>query len=163
MTFRSAHPRGGRPRDRRLLASLAPAVLLAVSVFATASFAEDPPTDWRSYTLIGRERVLVGSNMNVHGSFAVTEPGGFFRLAEGSFQLDNTPAPVVVADSVVLVQRSSVKNVFTNDLDRSPSAEIRGALQESQSFPLPISLPTLPAGVNDDCTLSARDLIARRV
>lgn len=144
--------------DRRIssrLVALLGAALLALPSAALAA----PSTNWMDYTVVAREKIVIGSNLNIGGSFATIESGGLLRFSQGSFQLDGAPDPLLAADDLTLGQQTSVVDVYAGTLDAHPTAVIRGSLTEPHPFPLPIVLPPLPAQSTDPCTESAPDIV----
>lgn len=145
----------GLLRLGRRLGSVVSAVMLLVPAVAAAQ----PSTDWMDYTIVAREKVIVGPNINVGGSFAAVDSGGLVRISNNTFQLDGVPDPVVAADEVTLAGQSSVVDVYAGTLDANATSTIRGTLNQPYPFPLPIVLPPIPAQATDPCTESAADVV----
>lgn len=118
-----------------------------------------PTTDWLDYTLIAEDRLDIGSNLNLSGNFACWASGCSLEVALNSFQLDDTPPPFMACDTLNLGNNASVANAYTNSVTGSASGEVRG-VTESQSFPLPLSMPTFPtASVCNTCAVTAGDVV----
>lgn len=118
-----------------------------------------PTTDWLDYTIIATTRLDIGGNLNISGNFATSAVGGSLEVGINTFQLDASPPPFVVSDTLHLGGQASVANAYTNDITGNPTGHVRGTT-ESQAFPLNLDLPTFPtAEVCDDCTLTAPDVI----
>ncbi len=152
-----------RAADRRRI-SWAACLTALVLLLAGGHHAEAQPSGtWTDYTALAGSRLEFGVHLSLVGDFGVVEPGGELIIAPGSVHLTANPPPddaLLVADKVVVdggldepKNRSSVNDVFTNDLDLGPGAAVRGTLTDPFPFPLAVSLPSLPAGVSSSCTV----------
>ena len=118
------------------------------------------PTVWTDYTAIAKNRLEIGSNIEVSGNFAVVNDNGVLLCGIGLFHNSVPPDSFLAADSIECETGSSVNNVFTNDLQLNGTATVRGTITDPFAFPLTITAPTLPPAVDDPCTASASDFTA---
>ena len=120
--------------------------------------AEALPTSWLNYTALAESRLEIGSNIEVSGNFAVIQPGGLLKLDTNAFHNSVPPDSFLAADNMEFTTGASANNVFVNNLILNGNAEVRGTTTDPFAFPLNIVAPTLPAAVDDPCTISANDL-----
>ncbi len=146
-----------RPFLRRLIGAIA--AVAALGAAATVALAQ-PSTDWRDYTAVARDTLIIGGNIEVMGNFGVVEPGGSLQVGVRTTVRGPVGAPdssFVAADRVTVGPLASVTDVFANALALRQGAVVRG-VQGPVTLPL-LVLPPLPPAIDDPCTLSASNVV----
>ncbi len=142
--------------DTRRIATwtLGLAMILALIGGATPGHAE-PGAKWTDYTALAGSRLEIGVNIAVVGHFGVVGHGGQLVVDEGATHITATTPPddaLMAADSIQLKNNTSLNHVFARSVKRSPAADIRGVIDGTFSFPLNVTLPSLPASATSPCT-----------
>jgi hypothetical protein len=140
--------------NRRPLPALAAA--LALLGFATSAHALS--TSWLDYTAVARNRLDIGSNIEVAGNYAVTEPGGSLTLGTNLFHSSVPAGSFLAADQMEFITGASANNVFVNALQLNGTAEVRGTKTTPLALPLTIDVPALPPGITSPCTGGAANV-----
>jgi len=146
-------------RHARGIARAALAMAFFVAGLVPPTRADAIPTNnWRDYTVISLDRLVIGSNLNLTGNYATVNADGTVEIGLNSFQLDASPSFFVAADTIDLGPQASIADAYTNAIVGNPTGEVRGQIFP-QTFPLPINLPNLPVNnICNDCTLGAGDV-----
>lgn len=139
-------------RSRIAYAALATMVTLGCAATANAL-----PTDWLAYTAIARTRLDIGSNIEVAGNYAVTQPGGELTLGTNLFHSSVPADSFLAADKMEFITGASANNVFVNSLQLNGTANVRGSTGPV-TLPLTINVPALPPGVTNSCANSASNV-----
>jgi len=135
--------------------SVALASLLVLGFAATAN--AQPSSDWLQYTAIAANRLDIGSNIEVSGNYAVTQPGGKLTLGTNLFHDSVPPDSFLVADQMEFTTGASANNVYVNSLQLNGTAEVRGTTNPF-NFPLVINVPPLPPEITSSCTVNASNV-----
>lgn len=128
------------------------AILTALALLGCATSAHALPSSWLDYTAIARNRLDIGSNIEVAGNYAVTNPGGRLSLGTNLFHSSVPPDSFVAADKIELITGASANNVFVNSLQLNGTAEVRGTTTTPLALPIAIDVPALPASITSACT-----------
>jgi len=139
-------PAASRFRTARAVLALA-AVLAAPSLAAALA----PPADYRAYTILARETLIVGADVDLRGPIGVLNPGGTLSMGPASTHNGKTrEEAIAAADIFMLKPKSAVVDVVTNDLRAEATAKITGTLAKPLTAPF-LTLPALPEAVRDVC------------
>jgi hypothetical protein len=149
-----------RAHAKAYMRALGLPLAVALAFGAPRAALADPPTVWTDYTALAGSELVIGSNIDVFGDFGVIQPNGRLELEFNTYQFTANPPPddaLLAADRVFLQNKASANDVFTNDLRLFGDGAARGTVTP-YSFPIPVTLPTLPSGVTDPCTNSANNV-----
>jgi hypothetical protein len=148
--------RGATRRAARLALGLA----LATPGTALAQV----PGHWLDYVAVAKSKLVLGSNIEVTGNYAVVDPGGTMTVQTNLFHAASPPDSLLAADSIELATGASANDVYVNALQLVGTAEVRGTTTTPIALPLAISVPSLPADVTSNpCTASAENVTIRLV
>ena len=134
------------------------AALAATLVLGVAATASALPADWLDYTAVAKSRLDIGSNIEVSGNYAVTQPGGQLTLGTNLFHNSVPADSFLAADKMEFTTGASANNVFVNALQLNGTAEVRGATTTPLALPIAINVPALPAGVTSPCAANAANV-----
>ena len=125
--------------------------LAAVLTFPALAAALAPPSDHRAYTILARETLIVGADVDLRGPIGVLNPGGTLSMGPSSTHNGKTrEEAIAAADIFMLKPRSVVVDVVTNDLRAEATSKITGTLEDALTAPY-LTLPALPEAVRDTC------------
>ena len=102
------------------------AALAATMVLGFAATGARVPSDWLQYTAIAKSRLDIGSNIEVSGNYAVTQPGGRLSLGTNLFHSSVPPDSFLAADQMEFTTGASANNVLVNSLQLNGTSEVRG-------------------------------------
>jgi len=145
-------------RRKRFDRPRASAALAATLVLGMAASASALPTDWLEYTAIAKNRLDIGSNIEVSGNYAVTQPGGRLTLGTNLFHNSVPADSFLAADQMEFVTGASANNVSVNALQLNGTSEVRGATTSPLALPIAINVPALPAAVTNPCADGASNV-----
>ena len=125
--------------------------LVAVLISPSLAAALAPPADFHAYTILARETLIVGNEVDLRGPIGVLNPGGTLSMGPASTHSGKTrEEAIAAADIFMLKPHSVVVDVVTNDLRAEASAKIGGTLGKPLVTPY-LTLPALPEAVRDAC------------
>lgn len=145
-------------RRTKLNLPRASAVVAAALVLGTAATASALPSSWLEYTAIAKSRLDIGSNIEVSGNYAVTQPGGRLTLGTNLFHSAFPADSFLAADRMDFVTGASANNVSVNVLQLNGTSGVRGTTTTPLALPIAISVPPLPAGVTNPCADNAANV-----
>jgi hypothetical protein len=155
MKPRHSHHHASSRRGHVRRSSVALAALLALGFAATAN--AQPTSNWLDYTAIARSRLDIGSNIEVSGNYAVTQPGGRLTLGTNLFHNSVPADSFLVADQMEFTTGASANNVYVNSLQLNGTAEVRGTTSPF-NFPLSVNVPSLPPEITSSCAANGSNV-----